>query len=337
MGETADRVGFRCFDPINFQFTTEFELTFDERSARKRINALREYDLRRELQRRGQLEGLALEPDDFAIDEQMQMIERQVYSAGHPSNLDSTSDSGGGAPANKARSRTAYEPSSSSRQESESTALERSEGDGPRLESDDQLRGASGAAAEAQEPRVSDALDLRGAHDRESSTRHRATKVESTEKISQGRWPRLNSPSGGISDHYRDSACRMGDNVKAQSAAGSRPVRAQQHYDSEHEVFGDNDLRPDIRTGPDPLSRSPTQSVRNLELTDQDAGDMALNDQEADRHGPLTEAKLEEERRKMIFDPQHPRRPLRILPIGREEEDTEEFRRSEDFHSRTTC
>jgi transposase InsO family protein len=76
VGETADRVGFRCFDPINFQFTTEFELTFDERSARKRINALREYDLRRELQRRGQLEGLALEPDDFAIDEQMQKMER---------------------------------------------------------------------------------------------------------------------------------------------------------------------------------------------------------------------------------------------------------------------
>ena len=82
----------------------------------------------------------------------------------------------------------------------------------------------------------------------------------------------------------------MGDNVKTQSAAGSRPVRAQQHYESEHEVFGDNDLRPDIRTGPDPLSRSPTQSVRNLELTDKDAGDMALNDQEADHHGPLTEA-----------------------------------------------
>ena len=48
VGETADRVGFRCFDPITYKFSTEFELIFEEHSARKRINSLLEYDARRD-------------------------------------------------------------------------------------------------------------------------------------------------------------------------------------------------------------------------------------------------------------------------------------------------
>ena len=47
VGETADRIGFRCFDPVTYKFSTEFELIFDEGSARKRINSLWEYDARR--------------------------------------------------------------------------------------------------------------------------------------------------------------------------------------------------------------------------------------------------------------------------------------------------
>ena len=61
-------------------------------------------------------------------------------------------------------------------------------------------------------------------------------------------------------------------------------------------------------------------------MTDRDEGDAALSDQAANLYGPLTEAKLEEERKKTRFDPLHPRRPLRILPIGREEEDTADFK-----------
>jgi hypothetical protein len=81
VGLTADRVGWRCFDPIEFKFTTEYELLFDESSQRKRINALREYDIRRELQRRGKLNELELETDDFLLDEQTTNIERQLYSS----------------------------------------------------------------------------------------------------------------------------------------------------------------------------------------------------------------------------------------------------------------
>ena len=64
VGEIADRIGFRCFDPESYTFSTEFELTFDEQSGRKRMNALREHDIRRELQRRGQLEDLPLIQND---------------------------------------------------------------------------------------------------------------------------------------------------------------------------------------------------------------------------------------------------------------------------------
>ena len=50
----------------------------------------------------------------------------------------------------------------------------------------------------------------------------------------------------------------------------------------------------------------------------------------ADRVGPLTREALEAERKAANFDPQQPRRPLRRLPVGAEEKDTEEaknFRR----------
>lgn len=58
-GETPDRLGFRCFDPIKFKYTTEYELTFDEASAKKkRINAIREHDIRRELAKRGKLDEM---------------------------------------------------------------------------------------------------------------------------------------------------------------------------------------------------------------------------------------------------------------------------------------
>ena len=66
VGETADRIGFRCFDPESYTFSTEFELTFDEQSGRKRMNALREHDIRRELQRRSQLEDLPLIKNEYA-------------------------------------------------------------------------------------------------------------------------------------------------------------------------------------------------------------------------------------------------------------------------------
>ena len=48
VGETANRMGFRCFDPVTFKFTTEFEVIFDEEGLLNRHKQLHDYDNRRE-------------------------------------------------------------------------------------------------------------------------------------------------------------------------------------------------------------------------------------------------------------------------------------------------
>jgi hypothetical protein len=81
VGESADRVGFRCFDPVTYKFSTEFELIFDETSARKRINALYEYDARRDLKRQGLLHKLPLQTDDFLSNSLPQQAVRDIFSS----------------------------------------------------------------------------------------------------------------------------------------------------------------------------------------------------------------------------------------------------------------
>ena len=44
VGDTANRIGFRCFDPIEFRYSTEFELIFDEEGLEHRAEFLRAYD-----------------------------------------------------------------------------------------------------------------------------------------------------------------------------------------------------------------------------------------------------------------------------------------------------
>jgi len=61
-------------------------------------------------------------------------------------------------------------------------------------------------------------------------------------------------------------------------------------------------------------------------LTEEEAADAALNDEEAETFGPLTEAALQEERARSRLDPRHPRRPLRYLNVGEVETDSEQFK-----------
>ena len=63
-----------------------------------------------------------------------------------------------------------------------------------------------------------------------------------------------------------------------------------------------------------------------LDLTDQDEGDVALNDTAAAQFGPLTEPALQLERQRSTIHPAHPRRPLRHQPIGVAVEDSESFK-----------
>ena len=80
-----------------------------------------------------------------------------------------------------------------------------------------------------------------------------------------------------------------------------------------------------LRPGRLPSLR-PRNSHIDYSLTGQDEAVVHLNDTEADKFGPLTEAALKAERDKSRLDPRHLRRPLRLLPIGQIEKDTAEFK-----------
>ena len=51
VGESTDRIGFRCFDEVTFSFSTEYELIFDEAGINDRAVLLEAFDNRRQLLR----------------------------------------------------------------------------------------------------------------------------------------------------------------------------------------------------------------------------------------------------------------------------------------------
>ena len=83
----------------------------------------------------------------------------------------------------------------------------------------------------------------------------------------------------------------------------------------------------DFRQGRHPDAQPSGGRPLHLHLTNQDEADITLNDLEADKYGPLTEEQLKRERKLSTFDPSRPRRPVRVLPVGKAEDDTEDFRR----------
>ena len=76
--ETTERVGFRCFNPVTFQFTTEFELIFDEESIFDRQQQLDFYDDRRELAESGQTDKIPLVFDHSNAEAQLPHV-RTIY------------------------------------------------------------------------------------------------------------------------------------------------------------------------------------------------------------------------------------------------------------------
>jgi hypothetical protein len=93
VGETADRVGYRCFNPITYKFSTEFELIFNEASSKKRILSLLEFDERRNLQKKGKLHLLPMQADDSTS--KIANKVRDVFSSPYPSPSIGISESGG--------------------------------------------------------------------------------------------------------------------------------------------------------------------------------------------------------------------------------------------------
>jgi hypothetical protein len=280
VGETADRIGFRCFDPETFTFTTEFELTFDEQSGRKRLNALREHDLRRELQRRGKLEELPLIQNDYGpeTNELKQMasdINRQLYAPLRTT--EETVQNGGGTHGNvsgtaSSRHRQSDTPSGSS-------------GLPTQLATEEEQNGGSDST------RTSGDLAKQDNHSR------RRLMGAFDEEHNEGSQPSSTSTP-----------------LPQPSQSDDAPGSAAQQTDS-------------FRRGRHPRAPASLGRPLHLHLTDQDEGDITLNDLEADRYGPLTEEQLKRERKLSTFDPSRPRRPVRVLPIGKAEEDTEAFQR----------
>ena len=79
VGDSASRIGFRCFDPIEFKFTTEYELIFDEDGVDKRSSLLEAFDKRRKQIKEGNIDKVPL-----VSESNPNMNERTVYMPTSP-------------------------------------------------------------------------------------------------------------------------------------------------------------------------------------------------------------------------------------------------------------
>ena len=77
IGEASDSIGFRCFDPITHELSTEHELLFDEEEVSKRHALLHNYDHRRDLAVSGGYDHIPL---IYRADHTVPDPSRKVYS-----------------------------------------------------------------------------------------------------------------------------------------------------------------------------------------------------------------------------------------------------------------
>ena len=300
-GETADRVGFRVFDPITYKFSTEFELIFDEHSARKRINSLWEYDARRDLKRHGKLQQLPLQTDDYAEHDTSQEAVRNVFSSASatPTIL------GIGAAVDDIDSRNgaAGDGSGSSPLDPAAHFKQRVERDPSTSSSRTVSQNEPGNDISISEPNHHGFLNL------PSSTSEGAASSNQNPEI-------LRHMNGRAVSQRPQSDCKR-DTVPTILEEGDDDDEPE-----EFKVHGQS-----LRPGPLPSLRPRKQQVvADYELSDVDGASVLLNDPEADKLGPLTMDQLEAERKKSQPDMRHLRRPLRYLPAGQIEIDSPEFK-----------
>ena len=119
VGHAPDRIGWRCFDPSTYKYCIRYELIFDEQSAKKRICALREFDRRRALAKKGRLDELPLEADDFDLNDQETTealdLERRLYPSPLPPPDSDVRSGGGGQARMEVKSGAEAEPGSNGR------------------------------------------------------------------------------------------------------------------------------------------------------------------------------------------------------------------------------
>ena len=321
VGHSADRVGFRCFNPITYKFSTEFELIFDEESGKKRMNQLRQHDVRRELLRRGQLDQLPLIQDDYGsspsndLNVRQQDIQRRLFN---DPPVEAVELGGGGEPGQVPRS-------------SHGMAQDKTLGE-PKCD-----RGRKEDKEEKD-----DKEDMKEDMKEDNSASSSTTKVQSS---ALGKQSRMRSGSAGLSGgrelrrssrlvNNRDNRLHGApewDGIAGEHPAGSLPASLSHPIDLLEGTATDAcDPPDDIRRGPEPMippESEVTDSPMNIRLDEQDEGDLHSNDAIADKFGPLTESQMQKEKALLKFDPTRPIRPVRVVPVGVPEDDTEEFKK----------
>ena len=330
LGESSDRVGYRCLDPITLKFTHEYELIFDEESARKRVCALREHDARRELLRQGRLDKLPLLADDFQP--RNSFAYRELFSSPDaPSQVlfDLSGEAAGSIPSGEevpARQAAATTPES----EGKSGAIRLTGSEAPARQRDDPsaLQDLSTSTVFEIESRQLDApqivrpMDLasREAADSSSSSLHQDTArhMGGDAKVLAHR------------DQILDTDCTAPNLTSREETADDLPeefsIRGPRLRPGHPRTRGKT---PEPRVQRD--SSAQAQSTLGDLLTDRDEAEAALSDREAAKFGPLTKDAIDIELEKSKLDPSHPCRPLRHLPVGQVEKDTPEFKRFRKF------
>jgi len=323
VGETGDRMGWRVFCPTTYTFSTEFELIFDENSAQSRINHLKLYDARRDLAKKGKLLDLPLQSDDFAPTEaniSTNDAVRRVFSSSQPSPAPMPLES---------RGRVVNEDEVQSRDGG--LSQQTPAGSGPVI------------SGESSEPDVSHSLLP------ETSTRTVAnprgsiiTKHSEPNRIRPHSvsFQPVESSNSPIPSH--DSVPSMGNGAESaeqRERECTREHTAPTPTDGEDEVAAERSGTPtrrSLRQGHATAhggsnygtigNISPQDGHADLdEYVDVDEVDL-IDDGDAMVYGPLTQHNLDAERKRCKFDPRHPLRPLRILPVGRAEPDSPDLR-----------
>jgi hypothetical protein len=297
VGHTPDRLGWKCFDPINFKFVIAFELLFDEESAKKRICALREFDARRTLAKEGRLDELPLMANDFDTTDTTTTAaldsERRLY----PIPLPPPDVIGSGGAVSDREVEGARDDSAIAN------------GNGATAES-----GLNGLrAGSATVPTVDDRVpDLDDSSDDEDEG------VAHAEGNSEG----LRASDDYFrNEHHVDGErlpgplIRSGGNPTVDRAAGSVGASGSERAAGSVGASG---------------SERATGSVGAIDapdgISEEDATDLFTRDEDAERYGPLSENQLKNLRLGLRFSPSCPVRPLRVLPTGRQVEDNERHR-----------
>jgi len=106
------------------------------------------------------------------------------------------------------------------------------------------------------------------------------------EERAKPRWPRYISAEETSFDQDYNKASGMGRDAGLPSIGPDRANSHQPHDEDTNEL----QLEPGIRRGPHPstTTSTATPSLGNFELTNQDEGDPALNDTEANKQKPMT-------------------------------------------------